>query len=586
MATSRDDRKPRDGRWRSHPIAAWLLRGLIFLAPLGAAVGSSLWLAPRLFAPRGALQIVAWWLILVSASAGVALAVDRLARRLLPLTAMLQMTMVFPDRAPSRFRVALRSSNVAQLRRRVAEARTGDTDLSEAAGLIISLANAINQYDRRLRGHSERTRAYADVLAAELGVPQEGRDRLRWAALLHDVGKIELPLEVLNKPGPLSPEEKELVKLHPLLGMKVAAPLLPWLGEWAETIEHHHEWWDGSGYPRGLRGEQISLGARIVAVADAFDVMTTGRPYQAAKSPEEARREIARMAGKQFDPAVARALMNVSLGRLRWSMGPVAWLGQIPFFLDRLGRDFVTVTSAAALTAVSMLGGLVGLPLSMAPAEAAVTREAAPSPDPGASPTPTPEAPGPAVEAAAASGPARVIAYDDSATTTEETAVTLDVTANDAPVGMTVDAVVSPPASGRAEVVGSTEVRYSPAAGFSGTDRFEYRACTDGGACDVAVVTVRVEGENHAPVAAADTARTSIDTPVRIEVLRNDADPDGDTLRISSITQPGHGRVTSDRSKVTYQPASGFSGEDRFTYRVCDGGGLCADAEVAVVVEP
>ena len=162
------------------------------------------------------------------------------------------------------------------------------------------------------------------------------------------------------------------------------------------------------------------------------------------------------------------------------------------------------------------------------------------------------------MEAAAASGPARVIAYDDSATTTEETAVTLDVTANDAPVGMTVDAVVSPPASGRAEVVGSTEVRYSPAAGFSGTDRFEYRACTDGGACDVAVVTVRVEGENHAPVAAADTARTSIDTPVRIEVLRNDADPDGDTLRISSITQHGHGRSppTARRSPTSPPPAS------------------------------
>src|SRR5690606_10643676 len=161
--------------------------------------------------------------------------------------------------------------------------------------------------------------------------------------------------------------------------------------------------------------EQISLRARSVAVAAAFDVMTTGRPYQAAKSPEEARREIARMAGKQFDPAVARALMNVSLGRLRWSMGPVAWLGQIPFFLDRLGRDFVTVTSAAALTAVSMLGGLVGLPLSMAPAEAAVTREAAPSPDPGASPTPPPQAPGPAVAAAAAPGPAPALADADPA---------------------------------------------------------------------------------------------------------------------------------------------------------------------------
>src|SRR5690606_10857702 len=98
VATPRDSRRSDVGRWRSHPVAAWLLRGLILLAPVGAAVGLSLWLAPRLFVPRNPLEIVSWWLVLVSASAAAALAVDRLARRLLPLTAMLQMTMVFPDR--------------------------------------------------------------------------------------------------------------------------------------------------------------------------------------------------------------------------------------------------------------------------------------------------------------------------------------------------------------------------------------------------------------------------------------------------------------------------------------------------------
>ena len=552
---------------------------------MGAAVGLSLWLAPRLFVPRNPLEIVSWWLVLVSASAAAALAVDRLARRLLPLTAMLQMTMVFPDRAPSRFRVALRSSNVAELRRRVAAASRGDADLTEAAGLIISLANAINDYDRRLRGHSERTRAYADVLAAELGVPEEGRDRLRWAALLHDVGKIELPLEVLNKPGPLDPEERELVKRHPLLGMRVAAPLVPWLGEWAETIEHHHEWWDGSGYPRGLRGEQIALGARIVAVADAFDVMTTGRPYQAAKSPEEARREVARMAGKQFDPAVARALMNVSLGRLRWSMGPVAWLGQIPFFLDRLGRDFVTVTTAA-VTAVSMLGGLVSLQIPPAAAQP-LTAEASvvPSDEASASPSAAPE-PGLPDEGSLVATDPLAAAYDDSASTSEATPVTVDVTRNDAPEGMIVDALVSPPASGRAEVVSESEIRYSPAPGFSGADRFEYRACVDSTTCDTAVVTIRVAGRNHEPTAIDDFARTESEQAVKIDVLDNDSDPDGDRLRVSDISQPAHGRVVSDRSSITYRPAPGFTGEDTFTYRVCDSGGACAEATVVVAVRP
>src|SRR5690606_26486852 len=128
------------------------------------------------------IEIVAWWLVLVTASSAVAWLIDRLARRLLPLSVMLRMTMLFPDRAPSRFGVALRSTNLGELRRRVAATDPdGETDLTEAARLIMALASALNDYDRRLRGHGERTRAYADMLAAEMNVSRDGRDKLRWA---------------------------------------------------------------------------------------------------------------------------------------------------------------------------------------------------------------------------------------------------------------------------------------------------------------------------------------------------------------------------------------------------------------------
>ncbi|HEX2152992.1 MAG TPA: Ig-like domain-containing protein [Acidimicrobiia bacterium] len=624
-------------RWRSYRWAAWFLRAFIFLAPLAAALAMSLWLGPRLFVPRSAPAIVAWWICLAAASALAAWAVDRLARRLLPLTVMLKMTMLFPDQAPSRFRVALRSSNLGELRRQVAAARNGDGDPSEVAGLILSLASALNDYDRRLRGHGERTRAYADMLAAEMKVPADGRDKLRWAALLHDIGKIEIPAEILGKDGPLDPDEKAIVKRHPLLGMRVAAPLVPWLGEWARAIEDHHEWWDGSGYPRGLRGTEIALGARIVAVADSYDVMTTGRPYQPARSADAARREVARMSGTQFDPEVARALMSIALGRLRWLIGPAAWLGQVPFFLERLGRDFVTVTTAAAVTAASVVGGMVTLPAlagsPSSPMAAAATDttvvEAAPGTPGGrdgpastdatgdssadgeevvpadggtvdpvggideepntttSSPTTTP----PSTTATTAPDPTTTptttvpppTAHDDAASTQEEKTVTIDVISNDSPSGLALSAITDPPSSGDAVSV-SGRVRYTPDTDFNGTDTFRYEACDGSGRCSTATVAVGVSPVNDAPTASADSATADAGKAVTIRVLDNDTDVDGDSLKVAAAGSPSLGSAVTNGAVVTYTPAAGTSGTDTFTYRVCDPSGECDTATVSVNV--
>jgi putative nucleotidyltransferase with HDIG domain len=270
--------------------------------------------------------------------------------------------MLFPDAAPPRFRTARKAGNVKELRRRIIAA--GDdpetTDLAEMAELVLALSTALSNHDRKTRGHSERTRAYTDMLAEEMGLPEPDRDRLRWAALLHDVGKLEVPTEILNKDSSLDPEEWELIRQHPVNGMRLVAPLVPWLGEWAKTIEHHHERYDGTGYPHGLSGEEICLGARIVTVADAFDVMTSGRSYQTAMSPAAARREIVDQAGVQFDPDAARALMTVSLGRLRWSAGPLAALAQIPIFrggLPQVGRDLAMVLTTSAVMTTGFITG-------------------------------------------------------------------------------------------------------------------------------------------------------------------------------------------------------------------------------------
>ena len=134
-----------------------------------------------------------------------------------------------------------------------------------AAETVLVLIGALSIHDRRTRGHSERVRLLADALADELDLAPADRDHLRWAALLHDVGKLVVPHDVLNKPGPLDQDEWEIMRRHPEEGDRVVTPLKGWLGEWGSVIAEHHERYDGTGYPQGLAGDEISWGARIVS---------------------------------------------------------------------------------------------------------------------------------------------------------------------------------------------------------------------------------------------------------------------------------------------------------------------------------
>ncbi|MBX9394070.1 HD-GYP domain-containing protein [Streptomyces sp. TRM72054] len=191
---------------------------------------------------------------------------------------------------------------------------------------IRALVQAVDIKDEYTRGHSERVGQASMMIARELGMDDERVEVLRFAGILHDVGKLGVPTRLLRKDGPLTPEERRVIELHPEYGHEMVRGI-SFLGEARAAVLHHHERLDGSGYPYGLVGSQIPESARVVAVADAFDAMTSTRSYSRARPVAVALAELERCAGRQFDPVMVAALVRV-VRRSGWD--PVVTAAGVP----------------------------------------------------------------------------------------------------------------------------------------------------------------------------------------------------------------------------------------------------------------
>ena len=568
QADSLDERS-----WRPRRGIGTLLRIAMVVVPAGLsflAVWATMEVVP---APHALLPRLAWLGLLLAVAGAAMRTVRLLTRELAPLGTLFQMSLVFPDAAPSRFRTALRARTGRQLER--GETGAAPTDQEAAENLVVLLAR-IGSHDRLTRGHSERVRAYSVMLGEEIDLPADDLAKLNWAALAHDVGKLDVPAEILNKNGRPTDEEWQVLRSHPQAAAKFTESLRPWLGDWIDCATQHHERFDGGGYPAGLAGNEISLSGRIVSIADAFDVMTAARSYKRPLPVEQARAELLRNAGTQFDPRLVRSFLHISLPRPNRVAGWIGWMSSLPNFVAvpvvPAAQTAGNLVAAATISAAAILGAPVtqaaGDAVDFAVGRSVVEDDAGTGTRTTSGPAPTP---------------------DDPTTTTRATATPTTTTTGtptpENPASTDSTSTTTPGVPGLPAV--TTTLTETPTTTMPAVTTTTLTTTTT----TIAISTTTTSSTTTTTVPTT-TAVDDVATVVNIvggtvAVLANDdfSGSSADTATLAVVSPPGRGTATVLGSLIRYTPdLFETGGTDTFTYRICSQAGSCDTATVVVAL--
>ncbi len=554
-------------RWQKRPWPARGVRALTALLPVAGAAGAAVAAARFAPAPDGLLQQAGWWGAVVAASGAGLFAIRTLLRPLGPLASLLGMTLEFPGEAPSRLQVARRS------RRSVEDhlAGLGNLDPGDLDGALGELlTSAVRQHGRF--GDRGRVAAYAELMGRELGLDEASLGKLGWAATLHDIGKLRISEGILGKAGSLTDAEWAKIEQHPQHGLELCGPLREWLGDWAGAIGEHHERFDGTGYPDGKTGEEISLAGRICAVADAFDVMTSGRSHKKPLSAAAAREELARNAGGQFDADVVRAFLRIAPSRLRWVAGPASLLGQLPFL--RSAGAGVGMASVAASAALALAGAGVIAPPDVEP-------EISLPPLPAEEVTIASTTTVPLIQL----GDARRAEVEIGVLFEETTDIEV-LDPSELAAGLAAE-IWDAPTWGTATIRGGI-LSYTPGPGFDGEDRLAVLIMGPEGE-PVALIELLLSSSspNAPPGLVDDEAVIDEDVPVLVDVLANDLDDLGlDPATLVVIVGPEHGTTEVLPEGILFTPEPNWFGMAEIRYRVENVAGLGGVATVMIEVLP